>query len=171
MGLLTIDGLLHGRPSVTVDAIHHLIVPSVAVALVPAVSVGRVLRSSITNALQSDYVGTARAKGPSERVELVRHAFLCRRRAVDGGLQIGLKFAGVMVVEVVDNWPGIGLYQSINRADLPTIAGVTVFLGAAYVVINTIVDILEAVADPRIVLSINLGLRPTRSHHWRSSRT
>ena len=59
-----------------------------------------------------------------------------------------------MVVEVVYNWPGIGLYtyQSINRADLPAIAGVTVLLGAVYVVINAIVDILQAVADPRIVL-------------------
>ena len=71
-----------------------------------------------------------------------------------GGLQVGLMFAGVMVVEVVYNWPGIGLYtyQSINRADLPAIAGVTVLLGAVYVVVNTMVDILQAVADPRIVL-------------------
>ena len=53
-----------------------------------------------------------------------------------GGLQVGLMFAGVMVVEVVYNWPGIGLYtyQSINRADFPAIAGVTVLLGAVYVV-------------------------------------
>ena len=155
-GLLTIDGLLHGRLDVTVDAIQHLILPSIAVALVPAVSVGRVLRSSITNALQSDYVRTARAKGLSERVVLLRHTIRNSAGAAlsMGGLQVGLMFAGVMVVEVVYNWPGIGLYtyQSINRSDLPAIAGVTVLLGAVYVVINTIVDILQAVADPRIVL-------------------
>ena len=155
-GLLTIDGLLHGRLDVTVDAIQHLILPSIAVALVPAVSVGRVLRSSITNALHSDYVRTARAKGLSERTVLLRHTIRNSAGAAlsMGGLQVGLMFAGVMVVEVVYNWPGIGLYtyQSINRADLPAIAGVTVLLGAAYVVINTIVDILQAVADPRIAL-------------------
>jgi len=155
-GLLTIDGLLHGRIDVTVDAIQHLILPSIAVALVPAVSVGRVLRSSITHALQSDYVRTARAKGLSERMVLLRHTLRNSAGAAlsMGGLQVGLMFAGVMVVEVVYNWPGIGLYtyQSINRADLPAIAGVTVLLGAAYVFINTVVDILQAVADPRIVL-------------------
>jgi len=155
-GLLTIDGLLHGRLSVTVDAIRHLILPSIAVALVPAVSVGRVLRSSITTALESDYVRTARAKGLSERMVLLRHTIRNSAGAAlsMGGLQVGLMFAGVMVVEVVYNWPGIGLYtyQSINRADLPAIAGVTVLLGAVYVIINTVVDILQAVADPRIVL-------------------
>ena len=155
-GLLTVDGLLHGRPSVTIDAIQHLWLPALAVALVPAVSVGRVLRSSITNALQSDYVRTARSKGVSERTVLVRHTLRNSAGAAlsMGGLQVGLMFAGVMVVEVVYNWPGIGLYtyQSINRADLPSIAGVTVLLGAVYVIINAAVDILQAVADPRIIL-------------------
>jgi peptide/nickel transport system permease protein len=155
-GLLTIDGLLHGRPSVSIDAARHLLLPAIAVALVPAVSVGRVLRSSITDALQSDYVRTARAKGLSERVVLLRHTMRNAAGAAlsMGGLQIGLMFAGVMVVEVVYNWPGVGLYtyQSINRADLPAIAGVTVLLGAVYVVVNTIVDILQVVADPRIAL-------------------
>jgi peptide/nickel transport system permease protein len=155
-GLLTVDGLLHGRPSVSIDAARHLLLPAIAVALVPAVSVGRVLRSSITNALQSDYVRTARAKGLSERAVLLRHTMRNAAGAAlsMGGLQIGLMFAGVMVVEVVYNWPGVGLYtyQSINRADLPAIAGVTVLLGAVYVVVNTLVDILQVVADPRIAL-------------------
>jgi len=155
-GLLTVDGLLHGRPDVTIDAIRHLILPSIAVALIPAISVGRVLRSSITSALHSDYVRTARSKGLSERTVLVRHTLRNSAGAAlsMAGLQVGLMFAGVLVVEVVYNWPGIGLYtyQSINRADLPAIAGVTLLLGALYVVINALVDILQAFADPRIVL-------------------
>jgi peptide/nickel transport system permease protein len=66
---------------------------------------------------------------------------------------VGLMFAGVVVVETVFAWPGIGLYtdQSIPPADFPAIAGVTVVLGIGYVVINTIVDLLQAVVDPRIV--------------------
>jgi peptide/nickel transport system permease protein len=68
------------------------------------------------------------------------------------GLQVGLMFAGVLVVEQVFSWPGIGQYvaQSIPVADFPAIAGVTLVLGVGYVVINTIVDLLQAWADPRI---------------------
>ena len=68
------------------------------------------------------------------------------------GLQVGLMFSGVLVVEQVFGWPGIGQYiaQSIPVADFPAIAGVTLVLGVVYVVINTVVDILQAVADPRI---------------------
>ena len=68
------------------------------------------------------------------------------------GLQVGLMFAGVVVVESIFAWPGIGLYtvQSIPRLDFPAIAGVTLVLGAVFVLVNTAVDILQAVADPRI---------------------
>jgi peptide/nickel transport system permease protein len=155
-GMLTIDGLLHGRPSVTIDAVKHLILPGLCVALLAAVSVGRVLRSSIIDSLRSDYVRTARAKGLPERRVLRRHALRNSAGAAlsMGGLQIGLMFAGVVVIEQVFAWPGIGFYtvQSIPRSDFPAIAGVTLVLGAAYVLINTLVDIAQAAADPRIVL-------------------
>ena len=61
-------------------------------------------------------------------------------------------FAGVVVVESIFAWPGLGLYtiQSIPRLDFPAIAGVTLLLGAGYVIINAIVDILQVVADPRL---------------------
>jgi peptide/nickel transport system permease protein len=61
-------------------------------------------------------------------------------------------FAGVVVVESIFAWPGLGLYtiQSIPRLDFPAIAGVTLLLGAAYVVINALVDIAQVVADPRL---------------------
>jgi peptide/nickel transport system permease protein len=98
----------------------------------------------------------ARAKGLREIAVLFRHAI---RNSIGpalsmGGLQVGLMFAGVVVIEQVFAWPGIGLYtvQSIPRSDFPAIAGVTIILGAGYVVVNTIVDILQAVADPRIAL-------------------
>ena len=63
--------------------------------------------------------------------------------------------AGVLVVEQVFGWPGIGQYiaQSIPVADFPAIAGVTLMLGALYVVINTVVDLLQAAADPRIAVT------------------
>jgi len=155
-GFLTVDGLLHGRLNVTIDALWHLILPAFCVALVPAISVGRVLRSSLVNQLRADHVRTARAKGLSERTVLLRHALRNSAGAAlsMGGLQIGLMFAGVVVVEEIFAWPGIGFYtvQSIPRSDFPAIAGVTLVLGAAYVIINMLVDITQAVADPRITL-------------------
>jgi peptide/nickel transport system permease protein len=153
-GFLTIDSLIAGRPAVTIDALRHLLLPALAIAAVPAVAIGRVLRSSLAGGMSSDYVRTARAKGLSEP-RIVRGHVLrnCLGAALSmTGLQVGLMFAGVLVIEQVFAWPGIGEYmaQSIPDADFPAIAGVTLLLGVVYVAINTIVDILQAVADPRI---------------------
>jgi peptide/nickel transport system permease protein len=155
-GLLTVDGLLHGRPDVTWDAFQHLLLPAFCVAIGPAVSIGRVLRGSLVGNLKSDYVRTARAKGLRERTVLLHHAF---RNSVGPalsmtGLQVGLMFAGVVVVETIFAWGGLGQYvvQSIPRADFPAIAGVTLLLGVGYVIINSIIDILQSLADPRIRL-------------------
>lgn len=156
-GLLTVDGLLHGRFDVVADALHHLILPALVIALGPAVAIGRVLRSSLVGDTGSDYARTARAKGLSETQILARHVL---RNSVGGalsmtGLQVGLMFSGVLVVEQVFGWPGIGQYiaQSIPVADFPAIAGVTLMLGALYVVVNTAVDLLQAAADPRIAVT------------------
>jgi peptide/nickel transport system permease protein len=136
------------------DAVRHLIMPATALALSPAVAIGRTLRGSLRDVLRDDKIRTARVKGLSERAVLVRHGL----RNASGpalsmaGLQMGLLLAGVIVVEVVFSWPGLGLYldQSIDRADFPAIIGVVIVLGTAYVVINTIVDLLQLVADPRL---------------------
>lgn len=155
-GLLTVDGLIHGRFDVVTDAIHHLILPALVIAIGPAVAIGRVLRSSLLSDVDSDYARTARAKGLSETSIMARHVL---RNSVGAalsmtGLQVGLMFAGVLVVEQVFGWPGIGQYvaQSIPVADFPAIAGVTLMLGALYVLINTTVDLLQAAADPRIAV-------------------
>jgi peptide/nickel transport system permease protein len=149
--------LLHGDIHGFTDAVGHLILPGLCVAILPAVSIGRVLRSSLVTNLRSDYVRTARSKGLREVAILWRHAV--RNSAGPalsmGGLQVGLMFAGVVVIESIFAWPGIGLYtvQSIPRSDFPAIAAVTIVLGAGYVVVNTVVDILQGIADPRIALS------------------
>jgi peptide/nickel transport system permease protein len=156
-GLLTVDTLLHGNVHGFRDAVGHLILPALCIAILPAVSIGRVLRSSLITSMRSDFVRTARSKGLRETAVLWHHAI---RNSLGpalsmGGLQVGLMFAGVVVIEQIFAWPGIGLYtvQSIPRSDFPAIAGVTIVLGAGYVIVNTIVDILQAVADPRIALS------------------
>jgi peptide/nickel transport system permease protein len=153
-GLLTVDSLVAARFDVFADAVRHLVMPAICLAIVPAVAVGRVLRGAILTNLRADHVQVARAKGLSELGVLTRH---CLRNSAGPtlamtGLMTGVVFAGVVVVEKVFAWPGIGLYitQSIPRGDFPAIAGTTLLLGAAYIVVNAIVDVLQAVADPRI---------------------
>jgi peptide/nickel transport system permease protein len=155
-GFLTIDTLLHGEWHGFTDAVAHLIMPGLCIAILPAVSIGRVFRSSLVSTLRTDYVRTARSKGLREIVVLWRHAIRNSLGAAMSmtGLQVGLMFAGVVVIESIFAWPGIGLYtvQSIPVGDFPAIAGVTLVLGVGYVLVNTAVDIGQAVADPRIAL-------------------
>lgn len=155
-GMVVLDTLLHGNLAMFWDAIVHLILPAICVSLGPAVSIGRVLRTSLESAMGSDFVRTARAKGLREKTVLVRHALRNSLSAALSmtGLQVGLMFAGIVVVETIFAWPGIGLYveQSIPSADFPAIAGVTLVLGVGYVVINAVVDVLQAVVDPRVAV-------------------
>jgi peptide/nickel transport system permease protein len=155
-GIVVIDTLLHGQLNMFGDALRHLILPAFCVALGPAVSIGRVLKGSLETAMGADFVRTARAKGLTERVVLFRHALRNSLSAALSmtGLQVGLMFAGIVVIETIFAWPGIGLYtdQSIPPADFPAIAGVTLVLGVGYVLINAVVDLLQAVVDPRVAI-------------------
>jgi peptide/nickel transport system permease protein len=153
-GLLTFDSLVHGRFDVFSDAVKHLVMPAVCLALGPAVAIARTLRSALLTNLSADHARTAHAKGLRDTQVLLRHSLRNSAGPVLSmtGLQVGLMFAAVVVLEQVFAWPGIGLYvvQSIPRADFPAIAGVTLVLGALYVVVNGLVDVLQAAADPRI---------------------
>ena len=153
-GLLTIDGLIAGRPEVSIDALHHLILPAVCAAIVPAVAIARVLRGSLVTTLRSDYVRTARAKGLKERVVVRRHGL---RNAAGPtlsliGLLVASLFAGTLIVEQIVAWPGLGAYllRSISSADFPAIAGIVIVLGIIYVTVNLLVEIAQSLLDPRI---------------------
>ncbi|MDX6636575.1 MAG: peptide/nickel transport system permease protein [Solirubrobacterales bacterium] len=151
---LLLDSLLAGRLNVFGDALRHLVLPATALALGPALALARTLRASLDRVMQEDHVRTARAKGLRERTVLVRHAL---RNSLGpmltmAGLQFGLMLGGVIVVEEIFAWPGIGLYmaQAITYADFPAIAGVTLALGTVYVLVNFLVDLAQSWADPRI---------------------
>ena len=153
-GLLTIDGLLAGRLDVVRDALAHLALPALCLALGPAVALGRTLRSSLHTVLGSDHIRTARAKGLTERGVLVRHGV---RPALNApltmtGLQVGMLLAGVVVIESIFAWPGLGLYtaRAITSVDFPAIVGVTLVMGAVYVIVNALVDLAQVAADPRL---------------------
>ncbi|MBS1690631.1 MAG: ABC transporter permease [Actinobacteria bacterium] len=153
-GMQTLDTLLHGQADAFGNALLHLVLPALVLSIAPAVAIGRVLRSSLQGVLDVDYVRTARSKGLTEPQVVGHHVV---RNAIGpalsmAGLQLGFMFAGVVVVEQIFSWPGIGNYlaASIPVADFPAIAGVTLVLGAIYVLSNVVVDLLQALADPRV---------------------
>lgn len=153
-GFVVFDSLLHGSIADATDALKHLLLPALVLSIAPAIAIGRILRSSIEDVFRADHIRTARAKGLDERAVLSRHVV---RNSLNpalsmAGLQLGFIFAGVVVVEQVFSWPGLGNYlaESIQVSDFPAIAGVTLVLGAVYIVSNAVVDVLQAVVDPRI---------------------
>ena len=153
-GLRTLDGLLNGRLDVTTDALRHLVLPGFCVALSPAVAVGRVLRGGLVDFSNSDAARTARSLGLTERAITLRHGL--RNAAAPalamGGLQVGLTVAGIIVVETLFAWPGVGFYlsQSLPDGDFPAIAGVTLLFGTVYVVANFLAETLQTLVDPRL---------------------
>lgn len=153
-GLYVIDGLVNLRFDVVVNALWHLALPALVLGIGPALVLGRILQSSLRSVMTEDYIRTARAKAVTERRILLRHAL---RNALNAplsltGLEIGAMLAGIAVVEDVFSWPGIGQYtvQAITSSDFPAIAGVTLVIGVAYVVVNALVDVAQVIADPRL---------------------
>lgn len=152
--VVTIDALLEGRFTAFWDAVRHLILPAIVLALGPAVAIGRVLRGALLDVEGQDFVRTARSKGLTEKAVFRRHGL---RNSMTptlamAGLQVGLVLTGVIVVESVFAWPGLGLYtaRALQFSDFPAIMGVTLVFGTVYVVVNAIVDTLQMVADPRL---------------------
>ncbi|MGD8193323.1 ABC transporter permease [Herbiconiux sp. P18] len=153
-GFVVIDGILTGQPDTIGLAFQHVLLPGIVLAIAPAIAIGRILRSSLDATMTADYVRTAEAKGLTPFTVLRRH--VVRNSIGPGlsmaGLQLGFMFAGVVVVEQIFSWPGIGNYLagSIPVSDFPAIAGVTLVLGTVYIVTNAVVDILQVAADPRL---------------------
>ena len=153
-GLLVVDNVLGGSIPLAGAALTHLVLPALVLAIAPSIAIGRILRSSLDATLRSDYVRTAESKGLTPATVLRKH--VVRNSLGPGmsmaGLQLGFMFAGVVVVEQIFSWPGIGNYlaNSIPVSDFPAIAGVTLVLGTIYIVANAVVDVLQAVADPRL---------------------
>ena len=134
--------------------LRYLILPALTLGFAGAAYYTRLTRVTMIDQLHADYVRTARAKGLVERKVTRRHAF---RNAVGPiltqiGLDLGFFLGGIVVVEQVFSWPGIGklAVDSIATADVPLIVGTVVFGTFCIVVANLTVDILNAVVDPRI---------------------
>ncbi len=134
----------------------HSILPSLTLGLALAAILVRMIRSSLLEELQSDYIRTARAKGASERVVLWKHALRNAMLPVLTilGLQFGSLLTGAIITETIFSWPGIGrlLIQAIYSRDYPLVQGCILIFAALYVLVNLLIDILYGVLDPRIQL-------------------
>jgi peptide/nickel transport system permease protein len=128
--------------------------PSLALALAPMAIYSRLLRADMIGVLKEDYILSARAKGLRDRYILFRHAFRPSTMSLMTviGLTFGALLGGTVVIEQLFALPGLGsrLINAINQRDIIVIQGITVFIAAMYVIINTIVDLLYLVVDPRI---------------------
>jgi peptide/nickel transport system permease protein len=155
-GLLVVDGLVRGRLDVVTDALLHLFLPALTLAIPTGVAIGRTLRSSLAGTMRQDYIRSARARGLSERQVLVHHGLRNSANAplAMAGLQLGFLFANLLIVETLFAWPGLGLYtvQSLGRSDLTAVLGVALVFGVLYLVVNTLIDIAQVLADPRLAL-------------------
>ncbi|MCJ7531995.1 MAG: ABC transporter permease [Anaerolineales bacterium] len=147
LGLFPVGG--YGTPI-------HLVLPAVTIGLMGGAWYARIFRSSILDALDSDYVRTAHAKGQTYWKVVFKHIIPnCLTSVVSMfALDIGIFFGGVVVVEKVFGWPGIGLsaWKAIRDMDIPVLMGTVLFASLVVTLSNLLADILYAFLDPRIRL-------------------
>jgi len=151
-----IDALLNGRLDVFLDAMRHILLPSLTVAFGMWTTLFRLMRSSLLETIREDYVLVARAKGLKERTVINKHA---RRNALlpyitQAGITIVRGLGGAVIVESVFNFKGMGMFlvTAATTLDFPAILGVSLVIGASIVLMNLIIDVLYTVLDPRVGL-------------------
>ena len=153
-GLYIIDGLLRGKPQVSMNALRHIIMPAVVLSTVPLAIIARMTRAAMLEVLNQDYVRTARAKGLQSTVVVIRHALRNALLPVITviGLQLGALLAGAVLTETVFSWPGIGTWivEAIRGRDYNVVQAGVLYVALAFVLVNLIVDLSYAFIDPRI---------------------
>ncbi len=137
--------------------LRHIVLPGLTVGLVAGAIMTRYVRSAVLEVAEAGYVRTARSKGLAPMVVTSRH--IVRNALVPvltiTGIQLATILGGVIVVEVVFAWPGLGrlTFNAVAARDYPVIQGAVLLIAALLLLINLIVDVLYAVVDPRIRLS------------------
>lgn len=134
----------------------HLVLPAVTLGTGMAAIVSRMLRGSLIEVMNQEYLRVARAKGLSERTVVLKHAL--RNALIPAitvvGLQAGALLSGAIITETIFAWPGIGrlLIDSIHTRDFPLVQGTVIVIALSYVIINLVTDLVYAAADPRVRL-------------------
>jgi peptide/nickel transport system permease protein len=153
-GMLTVDALLAGNLHAFGVALAHLAMPAFAMSLSPLATLARMMRASMIEVLQQDYILTERALGLSRLRILYKYAL---KNALSAGLTVmglyvGWLLGGTVLVETVFDWPGIGLYatKAILTHDFMPVLGVTMVIGIIFVAANLVVDLLYGVINPKV---------------------
>lgn len=132
----------------------HLTMPALALAVVATGVIARLARSAMLEVLRQDFIRTARAKGVHERRVIWRHALRVAMVSIIPilGIQAGFVLSGAVYIEIVFQWPGVGrmLVDAILKRDILLVQGGVVFIAACYVMFNIMVDVAQALLDPRI---------------------
>lgn len=141
-------------PASGFTSVKHMIMPALALGAMTAAIVTRMTRSSMLEVIRQDYIRTARAKGQSEAVVVLKHALgnaLIPIIAVVG-LQFGHLLGGAVLTESIFSIPGVGrlMVDSIKMRDFPVVQGGVLFIAISFSLINLLVDLLYAYVDPRI---------------------
>lgn len=153
-GLFIIDSLLTGNWKAFQSSVLHLILPGFALGYYSTAVIARMMRSSMLEVLNQDYIRTARAKGLRERALIMRHAV--RNALIPTVTVIGVTFGGLLsgavLTETIFTWPGLGRYATASaiNLDFPAVMGVTLLAAIVYTLANLIVDFAYHVFDPRI---------------------
>ncbi len=153
-GFFLIDSLLAGRWDLFVDAARHLVLPAVTLSLPGLATIARFTRSGVLETLQKDFVLYARAAGYSRfrlaTIYVLRNAVTVTVTQI--GLLFGALISGAVAVEAIFDWPGLGTYavQGILAADYKALLAVTLVVGVVYAVVNVLVDVAQALIDPRV---------------------
>mgnify|MGYP000110926837 CR=1 FL=1 len=152
-GMYVIDSLLEGNIPKALDAVSHLILPGTVLAAFTMGLITRTARSNLLDVMSTDYIRTAKAKGLSRPADYPPCPGQCLIPVLTViGLGLGNLLGGMVLVETIFNWPGVGqfAYESVLSVDFPSIIGVALLIALNYMVINTVVDILYGIIDPRV---------------------
>ena len=153
-GFLLLDTLIEGRFDMFVDVLRHMLLPAAALGIAFSVPIMRVLRSSLYEVDRADYILQARLRGVSEGRILLRHSL---KNAVLPtltltGVQFGFLFGGTLLTEVIYSYPGLGnlMVDAVRNADLPLIQAIGLTYCIVVLAINTVVDSLYVVLNPKL---------------------
>ncbi len=156
-GFLTIDALLQLNPVRLGDAVAHLILPSLVLALYPIGLVARMVRTMMIEVLGENYIRTAKAYGLPAR--LIHYRYALRNAIAPAivalGLSVAYELTGAFLIEYIFAWNGIGQYafSAVLAFDYPAILGTTIVVALMYVAVNLVVDVIQSFLDPRVILT------------------
>jgi dipeptide transport system permease protein len=154
-GFMLIDTLLaKDQPGAFWNALHHLILPTLALGTIPLGAIARMTRSSMLEVMGEDYVRTARAKGLSSSrvigIHALRNALIPVITSI--GLQLGQLLAGAVLTETIFSWPGVGrwLIEAIHRRDYPALQGGIMLISTVVIFVTIFVDLLYGIINPKV---------------------